>query len=209
MPISGATDIAAWLAGYKEYRQNLGAVDANRDARINAMLRYVVAWAEKFCGRPLVATAVTSVTEILDGMGTELIVVKNTPVVALTSVSTIDDAGTTTALTAGTYRIENATGVISMIGSDLTTYIDASAAPNVITSPAFPRGHQNVQVVYTYGQTAYANIPDDIKYAVFKAADRALAAVGVRDANYSSLTDESQAEFMRTLFRTYRANVIA
>lgn len=209
MPISGSTDVAAWLAGYKEYRQNLGATDANRDARINAILRYVVAWAEKFCGRPLVATAVTSVTETLDGMGTELIVVKNTPVVALTSVSVIDSTGTSTTLSSTYYRCENSTGVISMIGSDLTTYIDASAAPNVVQAPAFPRGYQNVSVVYTYGQTAYAAIPDDIKYAVFRAADRGLGLVGVRDANSGNRTDDDQQEFMRTLFRPYVARVVA
>lgn len=211
MPIPSG-DQASWLAAYKVDRKMTGT-DAARDAQINSVMGHVVAWAEKFCGRTLVDTTVTTATAHLDGQGSPTLVLEHTPVVAITSVSILDDSGASTTLDSGSYRCHLGSGILSMVGSAFAissaAFSDAAGISTVEEVPAFPRGFRNIVVVYTYGVASYAAIPDDIKWAIFQATDRALGFLGVRDANYKGQTDGGDTQFRMDLFRPYRANVIA
>jgi len=92
-----------------------------------------------------------TITEKLDGSGRETIILRYFPINSVTSISIIDIVNYQEVLTVSEYRVDNETGVVTLV----------STQPQIIS--VFPLGNQNIEVVYNYG---YTTIPDDIKDAI-------------------------------------------
>lgn len=128
---------------------NLSAGD---QAEIDALITVSSELVEKYCNRTFSSTAYS---EVIDGDNDDFLLLRNIPIVSLTSVvfrsdidgtsETVDDAEFQYDATLG--RLEWAPDSDS--GSQYTG--------------CFPRGFQNITVNYTAG---YATVPAPIKYAV-------------------------------------------
>jgi hypothetical protein len=192
-----ATDIGT-LAGFKSWK---GIVVATDDTRIQTILDGTNAEVARFCG----FTASDSghyfisgtYTEYQNGLGTDSVMLFNTPVSSITSVDIVEADGTLTRLDSSTYRVNGATGRLCRVDS-LSTIYDSSLYGNlnhfnVGASVNFPVGFQNVKTIYVAGQT----VPKDLELAVYEIVNDRLKPAGFRAAP----KDAGQADDFLKLYR--------
>lgn len=136
------------------------------DALIGVLIGAGQAQAERYCDR-VFDTA--TYTEKYDGNRTNTLVLRNIPVTTLTSISTIDSSGNTSALDSTSYTYEAATGIVKPCGDAWGWYDATDTDPQDRRwgdVPAFGKGHQNYQVVYTGGYSS-GTMPADLKLAMY------------------------------------------
>lgn len=138
-------------------------------ALIDQMILDVDAAVDRYTGRNFSTSG--SRTEKYDGDGTPFLQLRSFPVTSVSSVSLVDDSGSTTALAATDWRVDLTTGrlvlnrpVQTFGGSDPRDgWSDASPQTSPIYSrgwaSAFPVGFQNVAVTYT----ALSTVPADLE----------------------------------------------
>lgn len=139
------------LTTIADYRAWNTAAANIADAVVTAALTSSQVEMERYCGRKFESA---SRTENFYGNDSPTIVLKHAPVTTLTSVSTVDTAGTATALSSTGYRVIDAeAGVLERLGSDWG-YDSRGCLSNLAgTSPTRPwwRKGQHYRVVYTGG----------------------------------------------------------
>ena len=225
MPIS-STDLPFWTTDYLTFTNATGSPVASNNSLIYAQLSAIAVWSERFCGKDLTTTtnaasngtanSATTYTDLYDGQNVSNIMVRQVPVISLTSVSIVSPDNTITALPTTSYRINLYTGRIDLTPSlpdnpyGYTAYAGAGYwdgwAGNYVY---FPRGFQNVQVVYTYGYQNYSQIPLSYKMAMFKALDLTLGSIGIRNANDQGTSNASIEDEYERLFMPYRSEWVS
>ncbi|NBX24228.1 MAG: phage gp6-like head-tail connector protein [Microbacteriaceae bacterium] len=157
-------------AEYKSYAGISGSTD---DTFIGLILAAAQTQVAQICNRTFESA---TVTEIYDGNGEQSIVLRRPPVTSVTSVEWATSSTTWTTLPSEAYRIDLNAGVLSMANANASflnfddSMIDRPYRIGV--RPSFPRGNQNVRVVYVGG---YATIPDDLKFVVWSMMDMMFA----------------------------------
>ncbi len=127
--------------------------------------------------------ALATYTEVRNGDGENTLLLNNSPVVSLTSVTITDDDDVATVIAGTEFRFDPATGEIRFKPSSTADYSD------------FPDGFQNLSIVYSAGHT---DIPEDVQEAVVQGvawllsgdkADPAMAAERLGDYSYTKAVD--------------------
>lgn len=102
-------------------------------------------------------------TEKYDGNGQPVLVLRNAPVSAVSSVSLVDSSGTATALESTAYTVDLVNGRLLWNGAGGSWFqlgYDNPAQLGARGRVGWPTGFQNIQVVYTGG---YATVPHDLQ----------------------------------------------
>lgn len=89
-------------------------------------------------------------TEAHDGDGQNILLVRQTPITSITTVTLTDDDGTETEIAGAQFRFNAKAGIVRFKPDTTADY------------SAFPAGFQNVEIVYIAG---HATIPEDIQQA--------------------------------------------
>ena len=135
------------LTTLENVRAYLGLAVTSDDVLLTRLIAAASAWIQTFTNRVF---AVAPYTEVVDGNGTARLMVRNYPIVALTSVTCAEDG----------VAIDPASlvaGVRTVTLVPTTTY-----TPSLTYRRAWPLGKSNITVVYTAG---YATPPMDIEEA--------------------------------------------
>ena len=121
-----------------------------KDALVRSLINYASAAAEREARRVLVPAS-TSITEYIDGDGTDSIKVSRAPIIAVSEV--YDDIGrdftSSDLIDSDDYEIYKENGIVRLFNEE----------------SFFQVGVQNVKVVYTGGYTA-ATLPEDLTWAI-------------------------------------------
>jgi uncharacterized phiE125 gp8 family phage protein len=171
-----------------EFKTFRGISVSTYDTLIALLIGSAQAQAERYCDR---AFDTGTYTEKHNGSRTNTLVLRNAPITSITSISLIDPDGNTTALDSSTYTVQLDSGVVKLAGSlyGWATLDDVDPSERRWGDlPAFPDGHQNLQVVYVGG---YATAPNDLKMAMYMYVDALYArtyATGGEDSAYRSQT---------------------
>jgi len=122
-----------------------------------------------------------SYTDVLDGNGLPVIQLRQVGLTALTSV-TIQENTTSTSIATGSFTSDASTGRIGFAESNTSSFT------------YFPRGYQNITIVYTAGQ---ATVPEDVQEATVQA----VYALYQNNAsqNNPNVTKEKMGEYSREL----------
>ena len=229
----GAFPTLTNLAELYAYTGETSTTDADAKAYLG-LLTAAEAAVRRICGRQFTRN---TYTEYLDGSGTQAIMLRETPVVSITSVN-LDTAGfygqgtnspfgSSTALVAGDdyfLRIDDPTGV-SNSGLLYRTNKNWTAALNYVSQMQVPRITPMggpylgcVKVVYVGG---YDLVPADLKQAIFQIVQDRKAAInqgekfageGFEGYSYSLGTPDTEVmrigSVMRTLSNYKRTNII-
>lgn len=130
-----------------EVKSYLNITDTNTDSLIDTLIAQVEAVVEADkCQRTFGSSVFT---EYIDGDGTDTIMVKNYPIIELTSIH--DD-------------LDREYGAASLLDNDNMAVYD-EYGKIVYVNGIFMQGNKNVKVVYRGG---YATIPSDLKLALIK-----------------------------------------
>lgn len=142
-------------AEFKTYNGIASGVSAF-DTDLAALATQVSTLVTRWCRREDFGdTALGTITETYNGSGTSRLLVRHTPIIAVTSVHV--DA----ARTFGSSALVASTDYVADLESGIIEILPEQSVANVITSHGrWPRGTKNVQVIYTAG---YTSIPDDLK----------------------------------------------
>jgi hypothetical protein len=163
------------LAEWKTYRGYPSAGTAY-DATVTALIPQVQAEMERYCGCDSFDSA-TYTDQAYDGTGTKSLYLRNWPVTTLTSVKTLDGAGTSTTLASTEYRAavgDNSNGRLTRLSGSSSYWPDNT--PALSNGPCWPVGSENILVTYTAG---YSTIPGDLKLAAFCLLDTRLQERGI------------------------------
>lgn len=197
-------------AQVKEY---LGVSGSGDDTLIGSLIGYAEAAALRFTNRDAFASAVIA-AEKHDGDGTSSLFTRATPISTMTSVTTIDDAGTETVRDSTDYRHNPNTGEIRLLGSSTARWGGGSvyspvAGPSEYryASPSWPYGFQNVSIAYT-GGWADGSEPADLISALIETTaimyreskrDGTLASESLGDYSYTIKADDDRYKRVRML----------
>jgi len=102
----------------------------------------------RYCKRDFVDT--DYVDEVYDGQGTYVLMLRQFPIIALTSVDTVESDGTTETCLTAQFRTDDDVGEIRHIPECTCDYT------------YFPKGYRNILVTYKAG---FADIPEDVQEA--------------------------------------------
>jgi hypothetical protein len=176
----------ASLISITEYKAWLQVSGTANDALYTILVDAVSADVRRSCGRDLTNGFNSGTfTEYFDGTGEETIQLSEWPVTSITSVTRRYADASTETLSASTYRVDLATGVLSRIDA-VRSRFPVSTFGTVETDfgaePQFESGFQNFTVVYVGG---YSTIPSDLKMACYQLCDLARGSIGM-NGNVSS-----------------------
>lgn len=162
-------------AEYKTYR---GISGTDYDAVLAVINPAVQVRIESYCDRLFTSA---SRTENYSGDGSQILIVQQWPITAITSI-TIDSTVLTTAtdyaiaerMNGGIYRLpfDSSVGFGSV---DQWGVPVRQSAIGYHKSPHWPEGYDNIEVIYTAG---YVTAPDDLKLLMFEMIDDQLNARG-------------------------------
>lgn len=154
------------VANYKSYR---GITVPTWDTQLGVLLTNGQAQMERFCDR---AFDSATVTEYYDG-GAELVLLRRLPVASITSITITTPLGDSRVLTTDEYTANNDTGEVRLyqpiLGFDFSEWGGLQRQRYGIY-PRFPKGRQNITVVYTGGYTSQT-MPADLKQALYEIMD--------------------------------------
>jgi hypothetical protein len=203
-------------AQWKAYK---GIVATTWDAQLAVIIPAAEALVEYYCNRIFYSA---TYTEYHDGDGSDTLVLRNGPVTSITSVKLVDPSGSVTVIytyDASSYIIQGRTNKLV-----LNNTYDARWAVEDVGGltwdstrmgryPCWPRGFQNVQVVYVGG---YSVMPTDLQLAMYQYIDMVLASAtqnfgdSVYESErlglyqYKNATAGERSERFRNLFAMYR-----
>lgn len=204
VPTAGIPTIGTYDEYTNVYSANSSQIATGAtQAQIQGFLDVANLTAARFCGIAFTNAGNTqqTFTEIVNGDGSDTIRIRNTPIVAVTSITVTSPDGSTDTIDSTTYACELATGTIRRrVPGNVAYVFDVTAefAPVVTVGSAnyFPEGFQNITVVYT---GAYTTAPADLRWAVYETVDEALARVGIRGTKGVADAEEMRASLIRRL----------
>lgn len=161
-----------------EYKSYAGITATTWDTPLATLVTAISIQIRRYCGRDL-STGFESATwtHYFDGSETEYLQLSEWPLASITSIATLDDAGTATTVTSTDYRTELATGRVYYLGAVAGRFAGAldSFGGGVIdrwgTYPRWPLGFNNIKVIYVTS----AGVPVDVKYAAYRMVDLAFS----------------------------------
>jgi len=191
----------------------LGVTGNDDDALIQFVIDVATSRINTICNRPD-GFASASHTETMDGHGTDIITVTNTPITTLTSVSRLTDGTNFTAWDSTEYRANNTTGEIYRKSDRDQFYPLATTRGNVPFGAyaRFPEGFQNIKVVYTGGYTA-ATLPAGLEWACLSVVkelwdgrklDANLSSESIDGYSYTRATQAERSDLFRAAVAPYR-----
>ena len=119
---------------------------SDTDAFVTTVIQGVEAAAIRWCKRNFLLH--TNIDEFLDGDGSRLLIPNEYPIISLASIAVWGQNNQTWNIFTTDLVIDNAKGLIEFSGRNLTSQYGN-----------FPRGKQNIEIVYTAGYTA---VPSDV-----------------------------------------------
>lgn len=177
---------------------NIDTSTTTYDTQLTTYLRVATNLLERCLGRDPGKFLSQSITETLDGKGSEKLQLRNWPVTAISSVKRVLSDGSTETVASTDYRYEQNTGELELIGdSDDYYYNWPSGNPfvgrRVFPRPRFAEGFRNVQVTYTGGYTP-ATMPPALQWAAIEVA----AHLYRRQGRDTSMSSESLGDYSYT-----------
>lgn len=195
-----------------EYKAINGITTSDLDTVIGLMIDSASTMIRRYCGRDLTTGFEgASRTQVYDGNGYKELQLTEWPVTSITSVTLVQDDGSTSALTATDYRVEGATGRLRRLGAATGRFASSTwgevTTPGWGWEPGWDDGFQNWSVVYTGG---YSTIPDDLKWACYRLIDWMMASRRTNPTLQSesidgyaytrmSMSDDADAKMIRQL----------
>lgn len=153
------------LATNTQVKDYLGVSGSTDDTLLTTLITRAQAMMERYCNRIFEED---TYTEDHSG-GAATVQLKNTPVSAVTSVSSLDASGNATAYAATSYRFDGDTGIITLTNDEDFYFRDSVVGSSALEASSFPCGFKNIRVVYTGG---YSSVPADlVQVCVEMAAD--------------------------------------
>jgi uncharacterized phiE125 gp8 family phage protein len=149
-----------------EFKTFRGISASTYDTLIGLLIGAAQAQAERYCDRTF---DTATFTEKYNSSGTNTVVLRNTPITSITSVSLITPDGDTAAIDSSAYTVQLDSGVVKLASNlyGWTVIEDMDASERRWGDlPGFPMGHQNIQVVYVGGYASNA-MPSDLKMAMY------------------------------------------
>lgn len=168
LPIHPTDPNTYTLVSLADFKQFIGITDSASDGLLYRMLRVATQQIETWCNRTF---ASATYTEDFDGTGTEKYATRHAPITSITSLNTLsrdsDGVETATAISAGSYRYDSASGVVSLCGDGWAQQGwsgEDGPATFVVQSPRFEPGFKNYRIVYVAGYTT-GTTPLDLQQA--------------------------------------------
>ncbi len=207
------------VADYKTWK---GISATTWDAQLAVIVPQAIAEFQTYTGRTIDSA---TLTEKYNGEDSPQIVLKTRPVASITSVTLTTPAGTSITIPSTAYAIDLESGVLKFDPPNSNPLASwwgnwPEMLPGVMQQfPVFPKGHQNITVVYVAGYASNA-YPADMQAALYQWVDvllgNAINSVGASILNSETLGNykyerRSLAEMLeikRQLFGPYR-NMIA
>lgn len=169
-------------AGYKTYA---GITGTTFDSALDLLVVSAGETFRELAGRDQATGFLTATrTEYYDGTGTDVLILKEAPVTAITSVSLMSDDGQTASAYASTeYRFDtDLSGRLFRGGATRGRFAGPSEFVSATriehqtaswgTSPCWPEGINNIKVVYTGG---YATIPTAMAMGLYRMVDHLIS----------------------------------
>lgn len=185
------------VASYKAW---FGISATTYDAQLAVIIPAVQSAIENWTGR-VFDTA--TFTEKLDGTGTDAIMLKNPPVASVTSVTFTYGADSVTLQSTDFAFSTGATGRLWLLSDAGWTAWqgDYPGSDHSVNRPCFPKGRENITVVYVGG---YATAPAGLKMAMYLlcqrvllnasgSGDPAMKSEGLGNYNYTRMTPQEMA----------------
>lgn len=212
-PVSGRI---VQLSGFKEYLGIPSSTDDNLLALCITMAQKAI---ERYCGVDSFASA--SYTEDIDGTGTNILAVKNTPITTLTSVSSLsrlsDGTEEATTVSSSSYRYDSKSGQITLLWAEASLFpeywgSDNGPATFRAESPRWIEGFRNYRVVYTAGY-ATGSFPDDLQQACLEIAstiyrnrrvNQNMASESTSTVSYTAKSEAELAAGLASMLDQYR-----
>lgn len=146
-------DSAAWITlNDAKYQTHIGLSETDFDTQLTDLINRSYKILEAYIGHPIKSH---SVTEYHDGDGTTKLMLRDFPVISITSISIDTDldrdfTDSDEQVLSTNYYVDNDNGIIEFVD-------DEGSGPIV-----FETGVKNIKIVYTAG---YATIPADLVHA--------------------------------------------
>ncbi len=163
-----------------EYKTYAGISDTSFDTFLAVAVPAVQETIEALCGRSSGGFESASWTETWNGSETPCKYLRNWPVTAIASVSSVDADGDTSDLSSTDYAIDPTGRAVCMTGSRMgralistTGDFDGYFAPNQTgVRPQFIEGMKNYTITYTGG---YSTVPARLKWVCYRMLDQMIA----------------------------------
>lgn len=168
---AASASISASVTGYKSYA---GISVSTWDTQLGIIMTAVLDAVQDATGRVLTQA---TFTEYLDGIGSDVLIVKNPPISSITSIKVLQYPGDNpTAVDSGNYTFDSDrdTGIIRLEPSSTRRFpYDSFGMPNIGGPqygiyPNWPRGYRNIKVVYVGGYTTF---PARLTMLLYKITD--------------------------------------
>lgn len=127
---------------------------SGEDSIVTVLLNSAIAAVEGFCNTKFISTSVTD--ESYDGDGARFLLLRNRPVISVSSVSIEGNA-----VSSDLYDV-NANQSMLVLPQDVEGY---DARLRLYNGMLWPRGTANILVSYNYG---YATTPADVTHAIYE-----------------------------------------
>lgn len=197
------------LASVKEY---LGITASTDDTLIGNLITRAQSMIETYCNRDSFDSA--SYTEYRDPNRRNSVVVRNTPITVLTSVSTRATSSTWTAVSSDEYDFDADSGTVGIVSTSVDVWARGGVNPDMVQG-RLGTGLKAVQIVYTGG---YSSIPGDLEQGCIDlvahlygggsearlSRARGIASESLGYTSWTYLTDEAKASFMAERFGSYK-----
>lgn len=167
----------------------LGITDTSEDPLIDDWILAAQAQIERYCNR---AFDSATYTQYYDGNNKRSIVLRNTPVTSVTSISYMTAVDTYTAFDATTYTVNADSGVVQLA----STWSNALWLAGIESPTGFQKGNKAIKAVYVGG---YSTIPADLSQACIELVAKIRGGnASQRSARASGLQSESLGYESRT-----------
>jgi hypothetical protein len=175
-------------AEFKTYR---GITVSTWDTLIGNLNAAAQARAERFCGRSFDQT---TYTEKHNG-GASVVMLRNLPVASITSVAITTADGSSSTVASTSYTFNANTGELRLANDEFGFDFDApegAARYSWGWKPRFPRGLQNVTVVYVGG---YSTAPADLKQVLYEMVDEMFSPIYTGQGDSKQYQSESLGQY--------------
>lgn len=186
------------ITTYTEYKAyaNISSAVTDEDTFFTTIIGAAQGYAERWCDRSF---DYATFTEVHDGEGSDVIVLKNRPVVAITSVATVDAAGTALVTWSATgYTFDASTGELILTPTEMDTC--------GLRVPSFLDQRKSTKVVYTagYGNSPGVTTPADLKLAIWRIVDVLRRSDKTKISSSNTYAALDTDDMIRTILEPYR-----
>ncbi|MBX3376051.1 MAG: hypothetical protein KF678_03495 [Phycisphaeraceae bacterium] len=181
------------------YKAYAGITVSTWDTLLNTLITAAQAKVERYCNR-VFDTA--TFTEYYSGDDAGCLILKNTPITSVTSVSYVAPDGNNYALPTNAYRFDPETGELFLIprGLKKATASNSLGVPYISNwqRPSFSEGFRNYVVVYVGGYGGTYVMPTDLQLAMYQYVDELFVPVKNGAAVDTSMQNETLGDYSYT-----------